>query len=138
MYLCTRIMRNNDLQKEKERDLLAAYERVKSVQGVNFKYLNQMDIANLIAEMPAPRFYINEDWAYQLVRLYKNGKISGKHKEIAEDLVSHYDRLKMQYPREKVRCLCILAVLCPAKSFYTSAARIKDIIFFEQFHKHGK
>jgi len=122
-------MRNIDIYQLREKDLRAAYNRLSCVHGINFRYLKFSSIVSMLLEESAPRFYIAPEWAYQVIRRYKTKGIVTGNEAMLKDLVREYDRVKSQNPDMPVCQICKLAVESPAKSFYMSPHRVREIIF---------
>ena len=121
------------LYRERNAALRKVYSDIIHTQGVNLNYLNRNSILDLIAEQPAPRFYITPEIAgWYICQYYRNNKMPliKPHKQaMVLDLVENYERLRQQYPDMHKWALYDMVVEQPAKSFYMNKQRIKEIIF---------
>ena len=114
-------LRNEDVRK--------AYERV-SKASVGINYISSETIISIVADEPAPRFYISPYWARVIIRNHYKGTNSCRVKQaMILDLVENYERLLALKPNMRKKTLYGMVVEQPAKSFYISPRSIKEIVF---------
>jgi len=129
-------MKDKAILQQRNDDLRATYERVnKASEGM--LYISSSSLLSIVAEEPAPRFYINPRWAREIIRRYYKGIATPTtRRDMIEDLVDNYERLKVLYPKARKKQLFRLLVEQPARSFYLSPYSIRDIVFNYKRHPH--
>lgn len=113
----------------KKRALEAAYNRIIRASNELTRHISRNTIIELIQEQPAPRFYITPETARLYINKYRKHKNNGLKDAMMDDLVSNYNRLKEENPDAPKLWLYETVVEQPAKSFYMSNHRIKEVIF---------
>lgn len=112
--------------KQKNDDLRDAHSKIiKANHGMRIP-LNTL--LAVLAEQPAPRFYISPFTAWLYLTKHRNPK-NKLTQEMIEDLQENLARLKRENPDASNIWLYEKVVKQPAKSFYMSPHRIKEIIF---------
>ncbi len=122
---------------ERNEALKEAYKRIVSAKGVNSMFLNREALLQILIEQPAPKFYISPEWAKRHITAHYKGypkclqkRGYGKqNNKMIEDLVEQYEKLMQNNPDAPKKWLYENVVLQPAKSFYVSLRRAKEIIF---------
>lgn len=107
---------------------LRALHRAIISESRNLGYLTCATIVVYIYGQPAPRFYITPYSA----RLYINGRKtadSKRKRDMVADLKEAFVRLQRENPYAPKEWLYEKVVEQPAKSFYMSKHRIKEIVF---------
>ena len=121
-------MSNLSIIQLRKRDLNAVYKNIISAsRGVGS--LSRDTILSLVSEQPAPRFYITPFTAQLYITGVSNTPISPQKKAMVEHLIGTYNRLVKENPNAQKQWLYEVVVEQPAKSFYISKHRIKEIIF---------
>lgn len=135
LYLCALDMNNNTIIIERNEAIQAIHKRIIH-SNVNKDLLSNDTIVSIILEEPAPRFYISPAMAKRLILHHYNANyhINGGGKKklsqaMVEDLVQNYERLCAKYPKTPKEKIYEYVVEQPAKSFYMSYSRMRDIIF---------
>lgn len=122
---------------KRNRALDAAYKRIiKASKGVA-KHITRKTIIALIQEQPAPRFYITAETARLYIKNYCKPNSNSIKQAMIADLLENYNRLKQENPAAPKEWLYEVVVEQPAKSFYMSAKRIEEIIFY-RLDKKGR
>lgn len=113
----------------RDKELRHCYEKILRSCS-NTRLLSRRSILSLLSGMPAPRFFITPYWAsLYILRHYKGLNINRRKRGMIDDLVENYERLRIEYPYATKCDLYEMLVEQPAKSFYMSEQRIKEIIF---------
>ena len=90
---------------------------------------------SIVIEQPAPKFYITPYQAKMIILSHNNTDFHrGNHKsslkkEMADDLIANYNRLREQFPHTPNEKIYEMVVEQPAKSFYISHRCARDVIF---------
>lgn len=129
-------MNERECIKERNLALQEIYKRIRK-SHVNMNLLSRDMIVSIILEQPAPRFYITPDRAKSIILSHYNngqGKMRQFNKrpqtrELIDDLVANYERLKAQFPHTPDERLYEMVVEQPAKSFFMTHHRVKEVIF---------
>lgn len=125
----------NALLLERDEEVRKIYSRIINESGINKKFLTYKFIIAQIEKSGAPRFYISGKHAQNLVSAYYNDKLmpmSKRRHAMVEDLVQCYEAVHDKWNDLKKADMWEKVVACPAKSFYLSPARIREIIY--QYH----
>lgn len=125
-------MDKNGIAYKKKHDLLAVYNRLRTTQGLNEKYLTRDVIIDSIMKQPAPRFYLEPRTIEHIVMSYITGvpnSNSNRNRERDKDLCEAYYRIKNNHPELSGSEIWIRVGEQPAKSFYMSKRSIRDFIF---------
>lgn len=124
-------MKDDTLYKQRTQALQALYNRIKSANGVNFRFLKQQSIWEMMAKEPAPRFYITPEYAARYITAYykHGGRITSGNAAMIEELVKYYEIYRKLYSNFAKWKIYDMVVNSPAQSFYMSPQRIKEIIF---------
>lgn len=120
-----------DLYALRRRDLQALWDSFRRAAVINQRYFTRDGLFLLLSQQPAPRFYIDAQQAGLIIRRYYRGILPNTEykKQMATDLVNTYEQLKQSYPLYTTNGLYEMTVEQPAKSFYLSPRRIKEILF---------
>jgi len=124
-------MNERECIKERNLALQEIYKRIRK-SHVNMNLLSRDMIVSIILEQPAPRFYITSDRAKYILLHYNNWqgkKLRPKTRELIDDLVANYEKLKAQFPHTEDKILYEMVVEQPAKSFFMTHHRVKEVIF---------
>lgn len=121
-------MDKKGLTYQKKMDIVAVYDRLRSTEGINMNLVPRSSLVDLVANEPAPRFYLEPRTIEHMVMRYIKG-IKTPLPERTEDLYQAYCRVKEEHPHAKMDEIWYLTSLQPAKSFYTSKRTIRDFIF---------
>ena len=123
-------MRKNPIIQQRNHDLKEAYRKIiQASQTLRYSTPQRM-IASIIAEMPAPRFYISPFSAQLYITgEYRNRNLSRRKRAMIADLVENYEQLRRLYPEAQKSAIYALVVEQPAKSFYMTEKRICEIIY---------
>ena len=118
---------------ERNAALQELHKRILHAQ-VNKNLITTDTIVSIILEQPAPRFYITPHQAELLIRRYENDgcrfateKIT-PHREMVVDLYDNYNKLRAKFPHTPIKKICEMVVEQPARSFYMSYTRVRDVI----------
>ncbi len=118
----------NELKNQRNKDLIAVMQRIRSEKGINFNYISRDALIDIIMEQPAPRFYLEpRTIEHILMRHFKN--LPTRNKARTEDLYEAFCRVRQKNPYMPMSEIWYLVSLQPAKSFYISPTRIREIIF---------
>lgn len=135
-------MKQLTLKQQRDADLRALYQRIIHLQSVNLRYMKRSAIVALLATEPAPRFYLTEEQAgWAICQYYRNGRIPRcrpMKQAMILDLVDQYEKMRKEHPHAQKNILYKLAVEQPAKSFYMSNQRIREIIFNYSCRANGR
>lgn len=122
-------MDENTLTFLKKRDIIAEYDRLRSTEGLNLKYVTRDAIIELIMRQPAPRFYLEPRTIEHIIMAHLKGK-SSYNPERDKDLYEAFCRVKENSaPNTPMSEIWLRTGEQPAKSFYASARTIRDFIF---------
>ena len=122
-------MEELSLLKQRNQDLQATYRQVLRATE-NVQYLSRNTLISVLQEQPAPRFYLTPYQAsLYILRAYRQGNTARRKQAMIADLVKNYERLRHLYPEASKTVLYELVVEQPAKSFYMSEHRMKEIVF---------
>ena len=123
-------MNERECIKERNLALQEIYKRIRK-SHVNMNLLSRDMIVSTILEQPAPRFYITPDRAKYILLHHNNwqGNKRPQTQELIDDLVANYERLKAQFPHTPDERLYEMVVEQPAKSFFMTHHRVKEVIF---------
>ena len=128
-----RAMKKYDtLTAERDRDLKNLHSSVIKNSGVNPMYLSRETIISTLSSQPAPRFYIKAQQAESyVVGYYKQITLvkSANKRAMILDLVQVFEKIRSENMHLPMADIWQLVVMHPAKSFYLSTQRIKEIIF---------
>lgn len=107
------------------------YENILKIGAVNLNFFTHQDIAKIVAEQPAPRFYISPKFASMCVMGYYHGtpKYLRKNREMVKDLVENYEMLRNKHPHTPKDIIWEMLVNCPSKRFYVADDVARGIIF---------
>lgn len=100
--------------------------------GININYYNWSLVAEMLANQPAPRFYISPKVASQYVFAYYHGTYKLKSeigRRMIVDLVETYERIKSLGECRYNYEVWNKVVESPAKSFYLKPNTIERIIY---------
>lgn len=108
----------NEYSEERDRDLLAVFRR--TIEGC--KHINLYEVANKVVNSPAPRFYVSEYRARNVIKRMFNGKplhkISPLRMEMYEEIFARVKEAR-KVMQHKPLLLVIEEVLSqPAPKFY--------------------
>lgn len=123
---------SKSLQQQRNIEIVKAYKRIISSSSVNMAYLHRDAVFDLLAQQPAPRFYITSEVAAKYVLGYKRqlpSILNSSKLEMIEDLVAIYDKIKAKRKYSPMEMIWEYVVNSPAKSFYMSKRRYKEVIF---------
>ena len=121
-------MDRNTLTYQKRKDIIAVYDRLRTTQGINEKYISRAAIVELLMQQPAPRFYLEPRTVEHIIMAHMRG-ISSCNPKRDQDLYEAYLRVKENNPRLPMADIWMKTSEQPAKSFYASARTIRDYIF---------
>ena len=125
-------MDKNSIAYKKKQDLLAVYNRLRTTQGINERYVTRDVIIDILMKEPAPRFYLEPRTIEHIVMPQITGvpnSNSNRNHDRDKDLCEAYYRVKDKYPDITGVDLWIKVGEQPAKSFYMSRRSIRDYIF---------
>lgn len=115
-------MRNNELRR--------LYAALTSGNSVNKIHMSKSMIVDVIYEHPAPRFYIERAMAWKyILGEWSQTNTNRRKRDMIADLMENFKRLCEEHPYDKKEVIVGMAIEQPAKSFYMSKHRIKEIIF---------
>lgn len=120
-------MEYNSIIEERNKALRALHRTIIS-ESRNLGYMTCATIVAYIYSQPAPRFYLTPFSA----RLYINNRKVADSKckrDMVADLKEAFARLQRENPNAPKEWLYEKVVEQPAKSFYVSKHRIKEIVF---------
>lgn len=132
IYLCSEMKKYNTLTDQRDRDLKNLHTSVIKNSGVNPMYLTREFIVSTLASQPAPRFYIKAQQAESyVVGYYKQVSYvkSELKRSMILDLVQVFEQIRSDNIHLPMADIWQLVVEHPAKSFYLSNQRIKEIIY---------
>ena len=132
IYLCAAMKKYNTLTDQRDRDLKNLHTSVIKNSGVNPMYLTREFIVSTLASQPAPRFYIKAQQAESyVVGYYKQVSYvkSELKRSMILDLVRVFEKIRSDNIHLPMADIWQLVVEHPAKSFYLSNQRIKEIIY---------
>ena len=121
-------MKRGTLTIQKRKDLIAAYNRIRSAGGVNMEYVSREIVIELLIQEPAPQFYLTPRAIADDVLRYIKGKPT-RNPERSKDLYEAYCRVMETTKQRKMIYVWTEVSLQPAKSFYLSRRSIRDIIY---------
>lgn len=119
------------LTKQRDADLRNLYTQVIKKSGVNPMYLPRETILDALSEHTAPRFYIEPFQARHYVTLYYSKRTIHKSpikQAMIRNLVEVFETIRPQHMNLPMAEIWQMVVEHPAKSFYLSRQRIKEII----------
>lgn len=123
---------SNVIKQQRNEEIIKLYKNIISRSSINMGYLHRDAIFDVLMEQPAPRFYITPERAALLVIRYKKqlpSVINSPNVAMIEDLVATYDRIKAKRKYSSMEMIWDYVVNSPAKSFYLSKRRFKEVIF---------
>lgn len=122
-------MGEQSLIRQRNIDLQGVYTRLIGVTS-NIQYLSRSTILSIMQEQAAPRFYLTPYQAsLYILRGMKGGNVGYRKQAMIADLIENYERLRREYPEATKTALYEMVVEQPAKSFYLSRKRMREIIF---------
>ena len=121
-------MKRDTLTIQKRKDLIAAYDRIRSAGGVNMGYVSRDAVIDLLMQEPAPRFYLSPRAIEHDVIRYIKGKPT-TNPERTKDLHEAYCKVMEKNAHQKMFLVWLDVSMQPAKSFYLSRRSIRDIIY---------
>ena len=96
----------------------------------NVQYMSRQTILDIMQEQSAPRFYLSPYQAsLYILRAYHDNNKNCRKQDMIADLLENYERLRRLFPEAKKIVLYEMLVEQPAKSFYLSSKRMREIIF---------
>ena len=121
-------MEEHTMVRQRYKDLKAVHKRI--IQATNsVGYIPVATIISIIQEQTAPRFYITPHTANLYINNIQHRREKSRRPEMIKDLIENYNRLKSENPDKSKDWLYEKVVEQPAKSFYMSDSRIRDIIY---------
>lgn len=112
---------------ERSRDLARAYHRYVSTR----KFIVMGELYSFLAKTAAPRFYVSETRAYQVVSAMINGKedacrgMRRQKREMFEEIRRRTERIARDNPGVPIREIIRKVIMREAPRFYMSVASIK-------------
>lgn len=131
-YISHAMKKYETLTAERDRDLKNLHTSVIKNSGVNPMYLSRETILSTLSSQPAPRFYLKAQQAESyVVGYYKQvTSVKSAHKRaMILDLVQVFEKIRSENIHLPMADIWQLVVKHPAKSFYLSQQRIKEIIY---------
>ena len=122
----------NSLQDKRNKELEKIYQNIISSSHVNISHMSTETILNMVANHPAPRFYITPKMAERYVLGFKRQDpaiLNSRKLPMILDLVEVYDRIVARKKRDLRFVIWECVVQSAAKSFYVTPRRIREIIF---------
>lgn len=121
-------------------DLLAAFFQTKHDTIRQGRRLTRMEICEILASQPAPRFYITPYAALRkiILPMEKNGDIPAhgrRRRAMHLEFYQHYIRLRESLSRDKA---IAAAIEQPASSFFLSKHRINYLLYAAYHRRNNK
>lgn len=127
-----------DFQKQRDRDLFSAYERVLKQLGHDARYKSRLEILVMAINSPAKQFYVSsEEAARRVSQLLKGNELnirSPYRAEMYREITRRFVALREQHPHIGLRQGVEDIIAMPAPSFYLSPSSAK-VIFHHIFKK---
>ena len=125
-------MKNISLIQNRNEALVNLYMSLMSSKSINRNLLDRYIAIDYIIQQPAERFYITPKMAERYVLGYLRGDkrvLCSRKRAMIEDLVSVYRRIVNSRDGSKKVDIWEEVVSSPAKSYYITARRAKEIVF---------
>ena len=120
-----------EVTKCRDRELRKRFRDVLN-SGINADYYDCADVIRMIANQPAPRFYIAPRVAQRYVLKFYRGiyeRDTPMGRKMIHDLVENYERITANAVRKTRADIWEELVMCPAKSFYIKESIVKLIVY---------
>ena len=119
----------NELKNQRNKDLLILVERIRNEKGINMNYISRNAFVEILMQQPAPRFYLEPRTVEHILMNYFKNERQQIVDARTQDLYEAFCRVREKNPYMPMADVWYLVSLQPAKSFYLSASRIREIIF---------
>ena len=119
------------VNRQKEKDIFAAYEKAISFFGENARYITKTAIIEKAMTFPAPRFYTTYEMARRHVSMLNRGaRILRTNKNKVAMFKAIFERFK-ELKKDERKDYSILEQIInePAPSFFVDKAQFKKIIY---------
>ena len=127
-----------DFQKERDRDLFSAYERVLKQLGREACFKSRLEILVMAVNSPAKQFYVSTEEASRRVSQMINGRDTGirsvYRRKMYEEITKRFLELRSRFPNIGLRQGVEEVIYQPAPSFYLNPSSAK-VIFHHIFRK---